>query len=258
MNSPSLTALVSRFKGRYARTAARMLACRVVEMQNLRPLISFTFDDFPRSALRIAGEILSQNNARGTYYASLGLMGQVAPTGRIFDEGDLHLLVEQGHELGCHTFSHSHAYETPPVEFEASITRNVEAMAAILPNVTMESLAYPIGNPRVETKRRAAKYYQVCRGGGQTFNKDKLDLNLASAFFLEQSRDDPDAIARMVDQTCADNAWLIFATHDVDPAPTRFGCTPSLFERVVRRAADSGAAVLPVSSALREVYGSRN
>jgi peptidoglycan/xylan/chitin deacetylase (PgdA/CDA1 family) len=253
-----LNLLLSRVKGRYARTAARALARRVIKMQNTRPLISFTFDDFPLSALIIAGDILRRYDARGTYYASLGLMGQVAPTGRIFDEADLLLLVEQGHELGCHTFSHSHAYKTSPVDFEASITRNVEALAAILPEVTMKTLSYPIGNPRAETKRRAARHYQACRGGGQTLNKSRLDLNLVSAFFIEQSRDDPDAIARMIDQTCDHGGWLVFATHDVDPAPTRFGCTPSFFETVVRRATESGAAILPISRALREVNGFRN
>ena len=254
----SLIRFLARCQGRYARTAARVFARRVVEMQNMRPLISFTFDDFPRSALTTAGEILCQYQARGTYYASLGLMGQIAPTGRIFDEADLHLLMDQGHELGCHTFSHSHAFDTSPADFETSITRNVAALAAILPEVTMETLSYPIGNPRAENKRLAAKRYRACRGGGQTFNKNRLDLSFVSAFFLEQSRDNPDAIARVVEQTCVDNGWLIFATHDVDPAPTPFGCTPSFFETVVRRAAESGAAILPMSRALGEINESRN
>jgi peptidoglycan/xylan/chitin deacetylase (PgdA/CDA1 family) len=227
-------------------------------MRNNRPLISFTFDDFPRSALFAGGEILNQNGACGTYYASLGLMGQDAPTGPIFQESDLHLLVGQRHELGCHTFSHLHAYKTPPDVFEASILRNVETLAKILPGVTMETLSYPIGNPRVETKRRAAKYYRACRAGGQTLNKSTLDLCFVSAFFLEQSEGDADAIARLIDQTCVANGWLVFATHDVDPAPTRFGCTPSFFKDVVRRASESGAAILPFSTALKEVNASRD
>ena len=95
-------------------------------------------------------------------------------------------------------------------------------------------------------------------GGGQAFNQVQLDLSLVSAFFLEQSGGDLDTLARLIEQTCAQNGWLIFATHDVDSAPTRFGCTPSLFEVVVRCAAESGAAILPVSKALSEVNGFRN
>ena len=75
-----------------------------------------------------------------------------------------------------------------PPTFETSITRNVAALAAILPEVKMETLSYPIGNPRAENKRLAARRYRACRGGGQTFNQSKLDLSLVSAFFLEQSR----------------------------------------------------------------------
>ncbi len=40
--------------------------------------------------------------------------------------------------------------------------------------------------------------------------------------------------------------WLVFATHDVSESPTRFGCTPALFERIVDYAEKSGAHVLPV------------
>ena len=53
-------------------------------MGNDRPLISFSFDDFPRSALFTGGALLEQYGVAGTYYASLGLMGKTSPTGEIF------------------------------------------------------------------------------------------------------------------------------------------------------------------------------
>jgi hypothetical protein len=48
----------------------------------------------------------------------------------------------------------------------------------------------------------------------------------------------------------------VFATHDISEKPSRFGCTPSLFESVVGWAADSGSKILPVVEALKEVAGS--
>jgi len=75
-------------------------------LRNDVPNISFTFDDFPRSALLTGGAILSRYGVRGSYYASLGLMGKQAPTGTIFVAEDLQRLLAQGHELGCHTFDH--------------------------------------------------------------------------------------------------------------------------------------------------------
>ena len=53
-------------------------------MRNAQPLISFTFDDFPRSALTVGGEILERHGARGTYYASLGVMGKYEAAGLMF------------------------------------------------------------------------------------------------------------------------------------------------------------------------------
>jgi hypothetical protein len=43
--------------------------------------------------------------------------------------------------------------------------------------------------------------------------------------------------------------WLIFATHDVCENPTRYGCTPKLFEEVVNCSVKSGALILPVFQA---------
>jgi len=70
------------------------------------PVISFTFDDFPRSALLNAGAILRERGLAGTYYASFGLMGRKTTTGEIFTRDDLGELVQQGPEVTSHTFDH--------------------------------------------------------------------------------------------------------------------------------------------------------
>jgi hypothetical protein len=49
--------------------------------------------------------------------------------------------------------------------------------------------------------------------------------------------------------------WLIFATHDIDARPTRFGCAPELFKEVVERAVGSGAKIMTVAKALSVVCG---
>src|SRR5947207_11316553 len=90
--------------GSCQRRAARAFFARPLAVKSPRPIISFTFDDFPRSALHTGGAILERFGVRGTYYASLGLMGRTAPTGPIFLREDLPVLIAQGHELGCHTY----------------------------------------------------------------------------------------------------------------------------------------------------------
>src|SRR5438132_6801029 len=109
---------------RFKLAISMRLARRPLIMRNEEPVMSFTFDDFPRSALLEGGTILGTYGIKGTFFASFGLMGQRAPTGQIFSADDIHEVVRQGHELGCHTYDHRHAWDTPPSTFEASIVRN--------------------------------------------------------------------------------------------------------------------------------------
>src|SRR6202035_1848450 len=90
--------LLTRIHDRFQRTIARSFARRPFAINTQTPLISFTFDDFPRSALLTGGAILQSFGLAGTYYASLGLIGKETATGNMFLAEDLKLLVEQGHE----------------------------------------------------------------------------------------------------------------------------------------------------------------
>jgi peptidoglycan/xylan/chitin deacetylase (PgdA/CDA1 family) len=243
------TKLPKPFQRRMARWFGRRSRC----IHAGTPIISFTFDDFPRSALIQGGAILLEHGFSGTYYVSFGLMGQTGPTGEIFSRDDLHEFVRQNHELGCHTFDHCDSWDTLPSEFEASIIRNQQALAQELPGFSLKSLSYPISYPRPQTKRRTAKYFECARGGGQTFNVGKTDTNYLKAFFLEQSRGDLDDVKRSIDDNTRERGWLIFATHDVCNSPTRFGCIPRFFEQVVDYAAKSGAVVLSMHQAWQRI-----
>lgn len=222
-------------------------------MHNNVPYISFTFDDFPCSALHSGGAILKRFGLRATYYASFGLMGTESPTGTIFSPNDIIELLSEGHEVGCHTFSHCNAWYTKIKLFEDSIIRNKRALEELIPGATLRSFSYPITGPRPESKRVAGNYFHCSRGGGQTFNVDIVDLNLLKAYFLEKSKGDQHIVEEIIDLNCIANGWLIFATHDISNNPTRFGCTPSFFENVVKYSIESGTRILPVIEVLDEI-----
>ncbi len=240
----------ARLEGYLQRQSASLLFRRPLTVAPERPLISFTFDDFPRSALLTGGTILNRAGLAGTYFASLGLMDQDAPTGRIFGRQDLPLLLEQGHELGCHTFSHCHSWDTSPTVFEHSVVENRDALRALVPGLEFRTHAYPISAPRPGTKSRMGHRFLACRGGGQTFNTGTADLNHLAAFFLEKIGHDLGPVKDVIDRNREARGWLIFATHDVDPHPTPFGCRPEFFEEVVAYAAGSGASILTLAGAL--------
>ena len=186
------------------------------------------------------------------------MLGKHTPTGTLCLPEDLQTLVEQGHELGCHTFSHCHAWDTTPHAFENAILENQQALRELIPGKSFKTLSYPIGVPRARTKRRVSKYFVCCRSGGQTFNVGKADLSYLSAYFLEQSRDNPGAIKHLIDQNCQAGGWLIFATHDICKEPSPWGCTPDVFKDIVQYSVNSGARILPVFQAYEALRSSAN
>ena len=244
------TPVWQRLQGFCQRTATRLLFRRPLAIDRQRPIISFTFDDFPRSAWLTGGAILERFGLRGTYYASLGLMGQTAPTGAICLPEDVSALVGRGHELGSHTFDHRHSWDTRTHVFERSILENQAALETLLPGASFRTFSYPISPPRPLTKHLVGSHFAGARGGGQTFNAGQADLNYLSAYFLEKMRHDRDAVKRLIEGNRVARGWLIFATHDVCDSPTPYGCTPGFFEDIVASAVASGARIVPVAEAL--------
>ena len=239
----------SKWLNRCRRLMSRCLFGRTLKMKNDVPLISFTFDDFPRSALLTGGDILKRYGIAGTYYASLGLMDRDTPTGRAFSQVDLAKLLDDGHELGCHTFNHSHAWDTNARRFEKAILENREMLTSICPTARFRTLSYPVSFPHPHVKKIAARHFACCRAGGQTINLRSVDLNSLRAHFLEQSRHDPQKAKALIDRNRRERGWLIFATHDVCDTPSRFGCDPVFFENIVRHAHASEARILTIAQA---------
>jgi peptidoglycan/xylan/chitin deacetylase (PgdA/CDA1 family) len=240
----------TRVKGAYARRLARWFGRRTFVVPADRPVISFTFDDFPRSSLATGGATLEQAGFAATYYTAFGLAGTRIATGEMFTLDDLPRALAAGHEIGCHTCEHCPAWETPPREYLASVGRNLRALAPLLGPGGAQSHSFPISYPRPAAKARLGKIFRACRGGGQGLNRGATDLNYVNSVFLEQCGGKLDVIDRLIGALAAQGGWLVFSTHDVAENHTAFGCSPAFFAQVVRRAAASGAQVLPVAKAL--------
>jgi peptidoglycan/xylan/chitin deacetylase (PgdA/CDA1 family) len=246
----SFKMLMSRGLWKYRRMTAKRLCRRMITIKAAFPIVSFSFDDAPRSAFSHGGEILNAYDAKGTFYVCLGMLGGESASGPIASLEDLSRAVKAGHELGCHTFDHKNSWETKPDEFVKSVLRNREVLSEILRETAFKTFAYPICNPRPRTKRKIGELFSCCRGGGQTFNVGKTDLNLLKAFFVDvRNGYTAGAVKRVVDKNTEVKGWLIFATHDISDNPSRYGCSKRFFMEVVRHAAQSGALLLPVGEA---------
>ncbi len=249
--------LIARAAGKGRRLLADRFCRRAVSIKTPVPIVSFTFDDAPRTAFDVGREILEQYGARATYFVSLGLLDTETEVGRIASVGDLARAVDEGSELGCHTFDHLDAWHVSSAAFMASVVRNREALHRILPDARFTTFAYPKSGATLSVKSALGNTFVCCRGGGQVTNEDSADLNLLKACFLDRRTGvDTEFIRTLVDHNAARRGWLILATHDIAADPSPYGCTPEFLEATVQYASRSGALLLPVGEACAKLMAS--
>jgi peptidoglycan/xylan/chitin deacetylase (PgdA/CDA1 family) len=246
--------LSRRVANKWRRLSIDRLGRRPFTLQSDVPYVSFTFDDFPRSAYTEGGRILAEHGVRGTYFLSCGLLGQSSVSGPIASRDDLKDLLNNGHELGCHTFEHLDGTRATPAAFERSIAANRASLAETVPEADLSVFAYPLDGPVLSVKRAVGRHFAGCRGGGQSCNGRVIDLNLLKAYFFDwKNRGDIDGLRKVLAETVAMRGWLIFATHDIAATPSDYGCTPEFFSTAVQLAIESGAHVRPMIQACREL-----
>jgi hypothetical protein len=61
-----------------------------------------------------------------------------------------------------------------------------------------------------------------------------------------------DEVRKLIWRNLEHPGWLIFYTHDIDPAPSEFGCTPDYFRAVLMEAISSSAKIVTVAEALQD------
>ena len=229
---------------------------RGVPLGDFGPIVSFTFDDFPRTAYTTGGAILEQFGGRGTYYAAAGLMNTTNELGEQFRSEDIDSLLEKGHELASHTFSHISCRSVSEADFRAEVIKGGKAIKE-LAGLESPNFAYPYGHVTLQTKRSLELYVSSARSILPGFNEPEVDLNLLRANSLYGDLEVFKRAEELVLENTKRKSWLIFYTHDVRTNPSPYGCTAALFESVVSFAARSGSRILTVQEVLSEV-GAQN
>ena len=227
---------------------------RPVALGNLGPIVTFTFDDFPRSALTVGGSILESLDARATYYVSMGLMDSENALGPQFSREDLDSLVKRGHEAAVHGFDHLSALTTPVSKFVEDASRGRNLLHDYIPGGASSNFAYPYGHATLSAKRRLRSCMSSSRSAMAGLNGPEVDLNLLRANLLCGGVDQLPEVQQLVSENTARHSWLIFFSHDVSDDPSPYGCTPALLRQTVRLAVEQGAKVLTVADVLRTLH----
>lgn len=228
---------------------------RTIALGNLGPIVTFTFDDFPRTALTAGAEIIERYGARATYYVAMGLMGCENRLGEQFRRADLRALVERGHEVALHGSKHISARKSPVEEFIGDVADGERAIRECIPEGASSNFAYPYGEATLTTKRLLGRLVRSSRGTIAGLNGPEVDLNLLRANSLYGGDEQMNRVRHLILKNQAQKSWLIFYSHDVAEKPSPYGCTPSLLQEAVSFASAQGASLMTVVDVVMRLQG---
>ncbi len=237
--------------GRARRQLLSSLCARRGSLGRTGPIVSFSFDDFPRTALTVGGSILKSHGARGTYYTAVGLMNTVNHLGEQFRREDIDRLLSDGHELASHTFSHVSCRSVSCSKFQQDVREGRRAIEELTGRADYGNFAFPFGELTLNAKKAVGAEMSSCRSIWEGLNGPEVDLNLLRAKSLYGDLNKAAEVRKLVLENGERKTWLIFYSHDVRETPSPFGCTPELLEFAVSCAHDSGARIMTVAEVVR-------
>ena len=227
-------------------------ACReIMPLRQDTGVISFCFDDAPKSACHIGRKLLEHYGCHGTWYIAGGLTDQLEMGRPCHSVSDVQSLAASGHHIGCHTFSHRPCDQLSTIEMVGEITRNAAFFDRIGVPSSKLHFSFPLGAFDLASKRLAAQCFVSTRmtSGGAHFGS--ADLHALRAEKLYQHLMTRARLVSLAKEVAEKKGWLILYTHDVSESPSEWGCTPDLLRCAIETALEMGCRVLPVNQAIR-------
>ena len=223
---------------------------RPLRVRTSVPIVSFTFDDVPDTALSQGAAILEKHGGRGTFYIAGGLSGAVEPDRTLIAPEGCRELALRGHEIGCHTFVHKAVRALPGRALARDLDRNAAYLRQAAGLERPQNFAFPYNAAWPLARRELRRRFRTCRAGGEAINRGMVDPVMLNGVGIRQPEDYARSLTAMIDDVAKNPGWLVFYGHDVADKPTPWGCTPQTLELLVRHAAERGCALLPVAQAL--------
>jgi len=238
-----------------ARIARRLTQWRVadpVAKQPNRPIVSFTFDDFPKSAADIGAQIIQDAGGRATYYACTSFMNKTTSTGEQFGRAEIEALTKAGHEIGAHSHTHLDCSKAQVNQVRSDIQVNL-AHLNDLGVKDIQSFAYPYGETQHALKHALKSEFLTARGvlaGENTPRADRMQLRA-----LEISGQDwtVQRARKAIDAAKTSPAWIVIFTHDVTTSPSDYGTTPQALKDLAQAAQDIGAEIITMKNAAKHL-----
>jgi len=235
-------------KAKVKRRLVPYQARRVLKPKLERPIVSFSFDDCPKSVIENALKPLEQENWRSTIYIAMGLCGTTNHLGLHMSADDVKAVHDSGHEIADHTFNHIDAAQHSVIAFMADIDKNQSSLNALgLP--LSETFAYPYGQVTTQLKTALSAKFKGSRGIRSRESAEDIDLNQIRANRLYAGAEFEKLMVQ-IERMKNKPGWLPIFTHDVRENPSPFGCSPTQMQKVINAVKASGAQVLTMADAI--------
>ena len=218
---------------------------RILPFELDQPIISISFDDFPKSVMENALPQLDKYDWKASFYVAAGLINTTNHLGLHFDQNDLIRLQHEGHEIGCHTYNHLNVTEIPEVRLMDELKANAKAAKTLGITTPLRTFAYPFGETSINRKSGLSHEFASMRGIMRGVHYNKVDLNQIKSVPI-YSGPDLSQTHRFIKGLKRKPGWLTLFTHDVREKPSEWGCTPQDFEDTLALIHESGAKVIPI------------
>jgi peptidoglycan/xylan/chitin deacetylase (PgdA/CDA1 family) len=215
-----------------------------------RPILSVTFDDFPRSAGVEGGRVLEAHGVRGTFYVASGLLDRRSDVWTVAGADAVVDLAARGHDMALHGHAHLPAPSMRPSAFAADLAANRAALRRLVPGSTHESYAYPYGLCGLAQKRWLSRNVRASRSVMAGINRGRVDLDFLRAVEISARSLQATPMEGWLDRLAQEGGWLILFTHDVCDTPSPYGTTTRALEAAVAGALGRGIEIMPVRQAL--------
>lgn len=243
-----MTGLLAKVMRRVARHTDKSL---LPSLQ--KSIVTFGFDDCPKSAITTGLPLLEAEGWRATIYVACGLCDTTNHLGLHMSEADIVDVHARGHEIADHTFSHLSANEVGLDEFLDDIEKNQSALERLgVPR--SRHFAYPYGHVSPAIKKELRKKFETLRGVVAP-SGPLQDSNLLSAVRI-YSNDSIEFALEQIKRAQSNPVWLNLFTHDLGETPSEYGCTPDDFKRIIDAVIKARLSVMTVDKAYETILES--